>query len=61
MHLSGLSLNDVSVELSGGSEANLTADGAISANLSGGSELTWDGSGSTRDVNLSGGSRVRKR
>jgi hypothetical protein len=56
-----LALDDVTVDLSGGSSADLNATGSISGALSGGSKLTYDGCAGNNNVRTSGGSSIYKR
>jgi hypothetical protein len=53
-----LPVTDAEVELSGGSQAELTITGEVSADLSGGSELRYAGGATQDDVETSGGSSI---
>jgi hypothetical protein len=53
-----LPVTDAEVELSGGSQAELTVTGEIAADLSGGSELRYAGGAAQGDVETSGGSSI---
>jgi hypothetical protein len=53
-----LPVTDADVELSGGSQAELTVTAEISADLSGGSELRYAGGATQGDVETSGGSSI---
>ena len=61
LDLTNFSVTNANVDLSGGSQATVHLSGTLDANLSGGSQLYYLGSGTVGNVNLSGGSIVSKR
>lgn len=56
-----LACRAVDADLAGGSRADVTASDAVSADLSGGSELTYGGGASALSLSTSGGSSARSR
>jgi hypothetical protein len=58
--LKTFSVTHVASSLSGGSQATVTLDGGLSANLSGGSHITYFGNAALAAVRASGGSKVQK-
>jgi len=58
LYLSDFLVHDVTVNLSGGSQATVNLDGRLDGDLSGGSHLKYVGNPTTVDVNTSGGSTV---
>jgi hypothetical protein len=61
LDLSGFSVDEASVNLSGGSIATINLDGSLDADLNGGSQLHYIGDVTLRDIETSGGSIVTKR
>jgi hypothetical protein len=58
--LKTFSVKQVTLSLSGGSQATVTLDGSLNADLSGGSHITWFGNAALAAVRASGGSKVQK-
>jgi len=58
--LRDFAVTDVTADMSGGSEAVVNMEGALRANQSGGSELTYYGSATIEENEASGGSKIRK-
>jgi len=58
--LKTLSVKQVTSTLSGGSQATVTVDGALSADLSGGAHMTYFGNALLGAVRTSGGAKVQK-
>ncbi len=58
--LKGLSVKDVSADLSGGSQVTITMNGTLNSEQSGGSNLTYYGNAEMGDTDFSGGSSVNK-
>ena len=52
---------DVSIELSGGSQATINLDGTLDADLSGGSQLYYIGDPTLGNIETSGGSTINKK
>jgi len=61
VHLSDFTVHNADVNLSGGSDATITLDGRLDADLSGGSDLLYIGEPTLGDINTSGGSTVGKK
>jgi hypothetical protein len=58
---SKFSAQDVTANLSGGSQATVNVNGSLNADLSGGSQLTYIGDPTLENVETSGGSSIRQR
>lgn len=58
LSLSGFEARNVKVELSGGSQADINADGTLEGSLSGGSTLYYEGAVTLGSLDKSGGSRA---
>jgi hypothetical protein len=58
--LKNFSVNDVDAELSGGSQVEITMNGNLNTEQSGGSNLTYYGNASLGNMDFSGGSAVNK-
>jgi hypothetical protein len=58
--LKAFPVKHVASSLSGGSQATVTLDGTIDADLSGGSHITYFGDAALAEVRTSGGSKVQK-
>jgi hypothetical protein len=61
LDLSDYTVKNANVNLSGGSQAQISAKGRIDANLSGGSHMTYTGNPTMGNINVSGGSTIEKR
>lgn len=61
LHFAGYSVQDVNIELSGGSEATINLDGILDADLSGGSNLYYYGDPTLREIEVSSGSQIEKK
>jgi hypothetical protein len=61
VRLFDFAVNDVKLNVSGGSDAELTVNGALSGEASGGGDVTYDGDPSSVAVDVSGGSNLRRR
>ncbi len=59
--LPAVALQSAGIELSGGSRADLTVNGKLSLELSGGSKLTYGGNPQIETISISGGSNISKR
>ncbi|MFC1486766.1 GIN domain-containing protein [Thermoproteota archaeon] len=60
LDLSDFTVHNVNVELSGASRATINLDGGLSADLSGGSNLSYIGDPTIRNIETSGGSKISK-
>ena len=60
LDLSDFTVHNVNVELSGASRATINLDGGLSADLSGGSNLSYIGDPTLRNIETSGGSKISK-
>lgn len=58
--LSRFSVHDANVKLSGVSSASIDLDGRLDANLSGGSGLTYSGTPTLGEIEISGGSTIKR-
>jgi hypothetical protein len=61
LDLENFSVDNADIHLSGGGSATVNVDGTLDAHLSGGSNVTYAGNPSLGDIDLSGGSEVRKK
>jgi hypothetical protein len=61
LNLSDFSVRNAYVNLSGGTQAEISPSGRIDANLSGGSQLYYSGNPTLGNINSSGGATIQKR
>jgi predicted nucleic acid-binding Zn ribbon protein len=61
LHFASYSIQDAYIELSGGSEATINLDGALDADLSGGSTLYYYGDPTLGEIETSSGSQITKK
>jgi ribosomal protein L40E len=61
LNLSNFAVRNASVDLSGGSQAEIHPRGRIDANLSGGSHLFYSGNPTLGNINISGGATIERR
>ena len=61
LHFADYSVQDVNIELSGGSQATINLDGTLNADLSGGSQLYYYGEPTLGEIETSSGSQIEKK
>ena len=61
LELDNFTVNDVDIEVSGGSNAVVNMDGTLNAEVSGASSLYYIGNPVMGDIDISGASSVRKK
>ena len=61
LHFADYFVQDVNIELSGGSQATINLDGTLDADLSGGSQLYYYGDPTLGEIETSSGSQIEKK